>query len=270
MNTNDLFHAGKLREAIAAATDEVRAHPTDPGPRLLLSELLCFTGELERADRQLEAINQSDPKIMPWVIAFRHLIRAGQARQDFFNLGSLPEFLHPPDEVSRALLEASIRLREGATAEALPFLAQAEDLRPKVTGECNGKPFQDLRDLDDQTSCIFEVLTTNGRYYWIPIAEVEEMEFHEPTRPRDLLWRQVHMIVRGGPDGEVFLPAVYPGAEVEADAQYQLGRLTDWRGGDGSPVRGVGQRTFLVGEDAVPILELKSLSIHHSDQDSPT
>lgn len=261
MSTNDLFQAGKLREAISSAADEVRARPTDPGLRLLLSELLCFSGELERADRQLDAITQADSKVLPWVTAFRHLIRADQARHDFFKLGSVPEFLHPPDEAVRALLEASIHLREGNEAEAVRFLSQAEEQRPKLSGECNGKAFQDLRDLDDQTSCIFEVLTSNGHYYWIPIADVEDMEFHEATRPRDLLWRPVHMTVRGGPDGEVYMPAVYPGANAEADENYPLGRLTDWRGGDGSPVRGKGQRTFLVGDEAVPIMDLKSLTI---------
>jgi protein involved in temperature-dependent protein secretion len=36
--------------------------------------------------------------------------------------------------------------------------------------------------------------------------------------------------------------------------------MTDWRGGDGGPVRGTGQRTFLVGEESVSILELKEIT----------
>ena len=36
----------------------------------------------------------------------------------------------------------------------------------------------------------------------------------------------------------------------------RLGRETDWREAEGGPVRGVGQRMFLVGEDAVPMMEL--------------
>jgi protein involved in temperature-dependent protein secretion len=38
-----------------------------------------------------------------------------------------------------------------------------------------------------------------------------------------------------------------------------LGRSTDWRGGDGSPVRGIGQRTLLVDDDARPLLEIGTL-----------
>ena len=143
---------------------------------------------------------------------------------------------------------------------------RAEDQRPKVSGVCNGQPFQDFRDLDDLTSCILEVLTVKGDYYWIPIAQVESIEFHEPVRPRDLLWRRAHLIVRSGPDGEVFLPALYPGAAGEEDEQIRLGRSTDWRGGDAVPVRGVGQRTFLVGEDARPILELQTVTFDQQEQ----
>ena len=65
------------------------------------------------------------------------------------------------------------------------------------------------------------------------------------------------MIVRDGPDGEVYLPSVYSGPAAAEAAR--LARITEWTGGDGAPVRGVGQRTFLVGEEALPILDLKEL-----------
>jgi type VI secretion system protein ImpE len=86
------------------------------------------------------------------------------------------------------------------------------------------------------------------------------MEFREPVRARDLLWRRTHLIVRDGPDGEVFLPVLYPGAAGEPDERIKLGRMTDWRGGDNAPSRGVGQRIFAVGDLDVPILELKTVT----------
>ena len=58
MTASDLFHAGHLKEAIAAALEEVRNHPTDIGPAPLSGELLCFSGELERADNHLDAVGQ--------------------------------------------------------------------------------------------------------------------------------------------------------------------------------------------------------------------
>ena len=209
---------------------------------------------------------QQDPQTVAAVHAFRQLIRAEQARQEFFTEGRLPDVSGRPEGAVRLLLEASIRVREGALAEAALLLDQAEDQRPRVSGVCNGQPFQDFRDLDDLTSCILEVLTVKGDYYWVPIAQVESIEFHEPVRPRDLLWRRTHLIVRDGPDGEVFLPVLYPGAAGEADDQIRLGRMTDWRGGDAVPVRGVGQRTSWWARTLVPILELKTVTFEQQEQ----
>ena len=95
----------------------------------------------------------------------------------------------------------------------------------------------------------------------MPIADVVSIEFRAPSTPRDLLWRNVILTVRDGPEGEVFLPALYAGTEAEADDGLRLGRATEWKGGDGTPVRGVGQRTFLVGDDSATILELKALTL---------
>lgn len=261
MNAKELYAAGQLTEAIGAATEEVKSHPGDAGKRLFLSELLCFAGQIDRADRQLDVLGHQEPKALVEVSTFRQLLRAEEARQQFFDEGRLPEFLEQPSSRLRRHLEASIRLRDGEPAEAARLLEQAEAERPAVSGVCNGKPFDDLRDMDDLTASFFEVLTTTGKYYWVPIERVELIEFHAPRRPRDLLWRRVHMVVRGGPDGEVFLPVTYPGSQAESDDRFRLGRMTDWRGGNGTPVRGVGQRMFLVGEETQTILELQEITL---------
>jgi type VI secretion system protein ImpE len=257
MNAAELYKAGKLQPAIDAAVEDVRKQPTNPAPRGLLAEFLCFAGEWERADKQLDALGHQDPAVAVGIALFRHLIRAAQARQDFYTSGRVPDFLGQPSQLLRLHLQASICMREGKAQEATELLAQAEQQRPHVPGACNGQPFADFRDLDDLTSCIFEVLTSTGKYFWIPLDRVESVEFRAPARPRDLLWRQAHMIVRDGPDGEVYLPTIYAAAQPEADDSLRLGRATDWR--EGPPVRGVGQRTFLVGDSAVSILELQTI-----------
>ena len=264
MNASDLFRAGDLKGAIAASLEEVRNHPTDSGRRLFLAELLCIAGDLERADNHLDALGHNDPQTMPWIVTVRQVIRAEQARRDFFAEGRPPEFLDRPEGAVKLLLEASIRVRDGSQREAAALLDEAEATRPRVSGACDDRKFADFRDLDDLTSCVLEVLTSKGSYYWIPIDRVESIEFQEPARAIDLLWRRTRLIVRDGPDGEVYVPVLYPGAAGEADDRIRLGRQTDWRGGEGEPVRGMGQRTFLVGEEARPILELKGLTFELS------
>jgi type VI secretion system protein ImpE len=260
MNAHECYQAGQLKEAIAAATAEVKQHPADPSRRGFLCELLCFAGDLERADLHLDTLLNQEPQSAVGVNLFRQLVRAEQARQQFYSDGRLPEFLGLPSPVLKLHLEASIRIREGHAAEAIRLLEQAEEQRPHATGTCNGQAFTDLRDLDDLTASFFEVLTSNGKYYWIPMESVELIESRSPARPRDLLWHRVRMVVRDGPDGEVYLPTLYAGTHREPDDRVRLGRATDWRGGDGGPVRGIGQRTFLVGEDTSPILEIKEIS----------
>jgi type VI secretion system protein ImpE len=261
MDAKELFKAGALTEALAAAADDVKQHPVDLARRGFFCELLCFAGELSRADAQLDALGHQDPQLTLGISMFRQLIRAEQARQQFYAEGRVPEFLEPPAPHLKRCLEASICAREGRPVEAVVLLDEAERLRPIVSGICDGRSFEGLRDIDDLTAPFFEVLTSNGKYYWIPIERVELIEFRTPERPRDLLWRRVHMVVMGGPDGEVFLPTLYAGSATDPDQRIRMGHMTDWHGGDGSPVRGAGQRMFLVGDDGRGILELKQVAI---------
>lgn len=257
MKAAEHFQAGDLAAAVAAATDAVKSSPADQSARGLLAELLCFSGDLERADKQLDALMQLDPQTGLGATLFRQLIRAEQARQDFYLSGRPPELLEQPCEHLQLRLKASIAVRTGADSEAAELLAQADELSPTVSGQHNGAAFEGFRDLDDLAASVFEVLTSTGKYFWIPMERVELIEFRPYERPRDLIWRRARMIVNNGPDGEVYLPALYPGTMQADDKQVRLGRATDWS--DGAMVRGTGQRTFLVGEQDLPILELGTL-----------
>jgi len=261
MDAKDLYATGRLAEAIEAAGADVKRRPGDVGKRAFLAELLCFAGQFDRADKQFEAILQQDPQAAMEIATLRQLLRAEQARQQFYQEGRLPEFLDQPNDRLKRHLEASILLREGQARQAAALLQEAEARRAALRGVCNGSPFDEFRDVDDLTASFFEVLTTTGKYYWIAMEQVEQIEFRPPKRPRDLQWRSVHMIVRNGPDGEVYLPALYAGAQAETDDRFRLGRMTDWRGGGDTPVRGVGQRVFLVGDEDKSILELEEITV---------
>ena len=148
MKASELYQAGRLQEAVEAALAAVKKQPADTSLRGLLCELLCFSGDLERADKQLDAIGTQDPRAMIGVVLFRQIIRAETARGQFFSEGRVPELLGEPSPALRLHLEASIRLREGANAEAAEMLARAEQQHPQVTGRCDGEPFDGLRDPD--------------------------------------------------------------------------------------------------------------------------
>jgi type VI secretion system protein ImpE len=259
MTPTEFFQAGQLQEAVAAAIEDVKKHPTDASKRAFLAELFCFAGDLERADKQLETIAYQEPKAIT-ILALRQVLRAEKCRQEFYKDGRVPEFLGEPTETLKRVLQASIHVREGQLQEAAALLAEAEELRPRTPGVCDGEPFDDLRDVDDLTAGFFEVLTSTGKYFWIPTERIELIEFHKPEFARDLLWRRAHMVVKDGPDGEIFLPTVYAGTLADGDDGLKLGRSTTWRGEEDQPIRGLGQRVLLVGDHDRSILELTEIT----------
>ncbi|MEA2769031.1 MAG: type secretion system protein ImpE, partial [Acetobacteraceae bacterium] len=95
--------------------------------------------------------------------------------------------------------------------------------------------------------------------FWIPTECIETISFDKPKRARDLYWRRVSMSVRGGPDGVVYLPAIYGDDNPDLGDELRLGRATDWIEGSGGPVRGVGQRMFLAGQDLVSVMDVTEI-----------
>ena len=115
---SELYTAGQLTEAIDAMSEEVKGNPTDQTRRGFLAELLCVAGDLERADKQLDVLSKQDPQAAVGFGLLRQLVRAEQARQQFYSEGRVPEFIVPPDEHLRSYLEASILLRDNQPGQA--------------------------------------------------------------------------------------------------------------------------------------------------------
>ena len=120
---------------MAAAQAALRKAPTDLNARVLLGELLAFTGNLERADVVLDAASAIDPTTALVVAEFRQLIRADMARRQLFRDGRVPEFLADPTEVQRLQLAALVALRAGDTAEASRQAEAAEASAAACAGE---------------------------------------------------------------------------------------------------------------------------------------
>jgi type VI secretion system protein ImpE len=267
LTPGQLFEAGRLDEALSTLSAELRAHPTDLSQRGLLAELLCFDGQLERADKQLELMGTQDPASAVGLALFRQLVRAAQARQDFFTQGRPPELLDTPSPALQRHLEASICLREADVAEANRLLREAEAARQPQGGRCDGQRFADFRDMDDLTAPIMELLTSTGKYFWVPLERIVRLQLRPPKRPRDLLWRPALAEIRDGPEGEVFLPVTYPAAD-DTDEATRLGRVTEWQGPEEGPTRGLGQKTFLVDDDSRALLEMGELEFVAPQQEA--
>jgi type VI secretion system protein ImpE len=253
------FNQGRLDESVNLALAQVRARPADAGARYVLAELLCFRGEFERADTQLETAEASDPEITLAVGQFRQLLRAELARQDFHQSGAVPAFLFDLTDDLRDRLEAAVLLRANRLQDAARKLAQAQAATPPASGWCDLARCDELRDADDLLSHVLEVLMADGRYCWVPFARVAAIRFEKPKRARDLLFRQAQLELHGSPGGEVFIPALYAGSFRSAQDDLRLGRATDWSGAPGEVVRGLGQRVWLTGESDKGLLEIQRI-----------
>jgi len=263
-NATNLYREGNLSGAITALTDAVKKQPTDEVSRALLAEMLFFEGKFDRADTQLNAISNLHPEKAVTIALWRQLVRGAVARDQLFAEGRVPEFLSPPGEHVQLLLRAMVAMRDGNADEAVSLLAQVEEMRPPVSGRMDGTSFTDMRDLDDMFAPVMEVFTSTGKYYWVPLETIEIVTFDAPARPSDLCWRQASMTVRGGADGIVYVPAIYPalpGEDTREDG-LKLGRATDWVEAPEGVYRGRGQRCFLIGDDDVPIMNLTTLEFH--------
>lgn len=258
-SAKSLFDAGSLSAATDAAKEEVRQNPADVQRRLFLAELFCFQGDIERADNQLDVIVRQQPDAV-LVLQFRQVLRAQKHRDECRNQGRPPEFLAEPPEHLRLLLKAHVLLRDGDHGGALATVQEVDEARPRVRGAVDGQEFSDWRDLDDLTASYLEVLTGNGKYYWVPFESVQRVEFHRPLAPRDLIWRRASLTVQEGPDGEVFIPALYQGTSAATEDELRLGRGTSWRD-EAGPVLGVGQRSFLFDEEDRAALAIRTIDV---------
>jgi type VI secretion system protein ImpE len=252
-----LFRAGALDAAVAAANDAVRKTPMDVDARVLLAELLVLAGNLERADLLLDAASALDPSAALVMSEFRQLLRAEMARRQFWCDGRMPEILGAPTEAQQALLAAIVAWRAGDRETAERQADIAETCRSRARMRIGEQIYSDFRDADDLCGGNLEVLTTTGKFYWLPISGVETILFHPPRRPRDLAWRRADVSVADGPDGTVYLPALYAGVDPATSDGLRLGWETVWT--ETAPVRGSGQRVFLAGDEGLGIMDLTEL-----------
>ncbi len=256
--------AGDLDGAIQTALDVVRSKPTDITARTFLFELSCFSGDWERAVKQLDVIGQQDINAMIGAQIYKQNFKAEADRISLFEEGMIPECLMPPPKYVEDLIIASTHLREGRGAEAKALLDSVEEERPAFPCRVNGKEYEDFRDFNDFTMCVFETIVKDS-YTWIPFEHVEKIIFVEPKSLRDLYWMQVEMEMVNGTKGEMFFPSLYVNSQKSADDQIRLGRLTDWKDLGNDIFAGEGTKLFAIGGEHISLPDIKEIEFLHEN-----
>ncbi|WP_208354168.1 type VI secretion system accessory protein TagJ [Pseudaestuariivita rosea] len=257
---SDLLSNNDLEGAIAAASAQVKEHPDQAEPRVVLADLCVCSGDLEKAETHLKMASRISPDEAVALASYRNYLRGLYARNRWFEEAAVPEFPQGPTDCDKLATKIGLALRDGDGDAAKALLDQLDDLRGEVAVHWNGEPAEDFRDLDDRIPHALEALTTGGSYLWVDFTLIQSLDFAAAERPRDLALRKARMTLTDGASAEVLIPATYYGATGVA---HQLGRQTDWVEQPGGLVTGQGQRAFLVGDEMKDIMGAESIGFVH-------
>jgi type VI secretion system protein ImpE len=254
--------AGNLATAVEAALGLVKSNPTDQSARTFLFELSCFSGDWDRAERQLDVIGHQDANTAIGSLIYRQNLSAERDRIKFFAEGLRPETPETPPAFVEDLFKANDLLREGKTEEARELLDSVEENRPAYSCTVNGEDFSDFRDYNDSTMCVFEAIVKDS-YVWLPFENVAKIEFLERKSLRDIFWPQAQFELTNGTNGEMFIPSLYANTWKNSDDQVRLGRSVDWRDAGDEIYIGEGTRLYTMDGKDRSILDIKSIEFKH-------
>ncbi len=251
----ELLDAGRLEDAVAEATRQVKDAPADSSRRTALFELLCFSGEWDRALKQLDAIGHTHSGLALGVESLKQSVAAEQKRAA---PAGRPAFLTDPPQHVLLRVEARLRLKGGDAAAALELLEKAEEERPALAAEAGGKAVADFRDYDDFVAPVLEFFLRD-RWLWLPFEQLRKFEVEEPRKLRDFLWAPARVEMFDGSGGEGFIPALYAASHLNPDPKVRLGRSTETVEVGEGLAETVGMRCFLAGDEALPLFSLRSV-----------
>ena len=199
-------------------------------------ELLCFNGDYDRAEKQLNILEEEGSKdSFLGTLLYKSVLHAGRLRDEMFEKKTYP----------------------------MPLLNGASG---NVSGKLNGKEFKTLSDADPRIADKLEVFA-GGDYLWIAFHDITRLQLQSPQKLRDLLWSPAKLLT--GPSfrsrdlGEIMLPAVAPLSWQHPDEEVRLGRVTEWCEDDETgEVAPFGSKTWLVDGEEFPLLEVRELEIY--------
>jgi type VI secretion system protein ImpE len=287
MAADELLREGKLDEALAALTAEVRSKPADAKLRVFLFQLLAVQGNWERALTQLNVAGEMDPSTLAMVQTYREGIRCELLRAEIFAGKRSPLIFGQPDEWLALLIQAQRLAAEGKAQAAAELRDKAFEAAPATSGTIEiakhsgppapsrqGSPakeetttteFQWLADADSRLGPVLEAIV-NGRYYWIPLHRLKQIDVEPPADLRDVVWMPAHFVWANGGDNVALIPTRYAGSERHPDPLIRLARKTDWQDAGGGLFVGQGQRMLASDSGEFSLMDVRQVSLNVADE----
>ena len=256
-NSRNRFN-GTLSEEIARVQNEIRAKPNALEPRVYFFQLLCVTGNWQRAIGQLQVCAQLDAKTIPMAQTYREALRCELIRADVFAGKKIPQVIGQPPEWLGLLIEAQQKLASGAIAEAAAIRSHALQEAPETPGTIDGKPFAWISDADSRLGPVVEAII-NGQYYWIPFSQFREIKIDAPVDLRDVVWAPAQFTFVNEGQTVALIPSRYAGSESQEDDAIKLSRKTEWNQLDAETYAGLGQRMLTTDEADIALLDVRQI-----------
>jgi type VI secretion system protein ImpE len=269
-----LLRDGKVDEALAELTQQVRAKPSDAKLRTFLFQLLAVQGQWQRALTQLSTAGELDAATLAMVQMYREAIGCELLRAEIFAGKRSPVIFGQPDEWL-ALLTESLRLvAEGKHREAAELRNRAFEAAPATSGtltletrrggdepESRAANFEWLADADPRLGPVCEAVFS-GRYYWVPFSRIRSIVLERPADLRDFVWMPVHFVWANGGDTVGLIPTRYPASETSRDPLVRLARKTDWNEVSPDTALGAGQRMLATDAGEYALLDVRRIDLN--------
>lgn len=264
-SADDLLKGGDIAGAFALLKERVRANPAAAGDRVFLFQMLSILGDWERALTQLNTAGELDPSTLLMVQAYREVLQAEALRASVFRGERAPLVFGEPQHWLGLLLHSAQLAAEGNYDQADAVRDEAFETAPATSGTLNGEPFEWIADADTRLGPCLEVIV-EGRYYWLPFANLKSVEIEAPSDLRDLVWLPATLTFANGGQVVSFVPTRYPGSELVEDSAIRLARRTDWEDRSAGTAVGLGQRMLATDVSEYPLLEVRSLLLNSAPE----
>jgi type VI secretion system protein ImpE len=257
-DADELLRAGDLDGARAALVNTIRGAPTDQPARLFLFQLLCLSGEWDKAQTHLRSLASLTPEAQMLAVNYNLAIEAERVRAEVFAGKAPPALLVTSSPWAAELAVALGAVCEGHMDEAIAHRDAAFDAAPDTPGDLNGVAFDWLADGDSRFGPALEAIIA-GRWGLVPFDAIERIESEGPKDLRDLVWLPAQVAFKTGQSVNAMLPVRYPGSENADDTAIRLARRTDWTDEPWGS-RGQGQHEWSLSDGSdVGLLALRRL-----------
>lgn len=263
-----LLAAGEPGSALKALQQQIRSRPADAKLRTFLFQLMCVLDQWQRAHDQLKVCGELDAGTLAMVNTYSAALQCEAVREAVFAGRNLPHVFGPPTAWVALLAQALQLESQGHAEQAAALRAQAFDQAPASPGQADGQAFAWLADADSRLGPVLEVII-NGRYGWLPLVHVRQIDIEPVVDLRDLVWVPVHIQFINGGETVALMPSRYAGSGATGDTALQMGRKTEWLPLGAEQFRGLGQRVLTTDAGDLGLLQVRQIVLDEVAAEAP-